>query len=281
MEIFRTRAEVRNYLEQVKPEGHSVGFVPTMGALHQGHLSLIEAARNKTDLVVCSIFVNPTQFNDKNDLANYPRPIEDDIHKLREAHCDVLFLPEVGEMYNSADKWNIELENLDNILEGEIRPGHYHGVTQIVKKLFDIISPDYAFFGQKDFQQFVVISFMVKKLGLKVKLIMCPIVREKDGLAMSSRNVYLSQEDRQHALALFKSLSKAKADFDTMSISELNRNAMDYLSNAPGIKTEYFEIYNADTFEPTTSKATEKVIALVAARVGKIRIIDNMILNKN
>lgn len=268
-------------MEQLKPEGHSVGFVPTMGALHQGHLSLIDAAREKADVVVCSIFVNPTQFNDKNDLENYPRPIEDDIQKLKEADCDVLFLPEVNEMYNSSDKWHIELDNLDNILEGEIRPGHYQGVTQIVKKLFDIIRPDYAFFGQKDFQQFVVISYMVKKLGVNVILIMCPIVREKDGLAMSSRNVYLSEVDRQHALSLFKSLCKTKADFKTMSISQLKKNAMDYLSQAPGIKTEYFEIYNADTFRPTATKEAEKIIALVAARVGKIRIIDNMILNNN
>ncbi len=281
MEIFRTRAEVRKYLEQLKPEGRSVGFVPTMGALHQGHLSLIDAARVKADVVVCSIFVNPTQFNDKNDLENYPRPIEVDIQKLRDANCDVLFLPEVDEMYNMADRWHIELNNLDNILEGEIRPGHYQGVTQIVKKLFDIVSPDYAFFGQKDFQQFVVISYMVKKLGINVELIMCPIIRENDGLAMSSRNVYLSAEDRQHALSLFRSLSKAKADFGNLSIPALKQNAVEQLSNAPGIRLEYFEVYNADTFEPASTKHPDKIIALVAARVGQIRIIDNMILTKN
>lgn len=281
MEIFRTRAEVREYLEQIKPEGRSVGFVPTMGALHDGHLSLIDAARSNADVVVCSIFVNPTQFNDKNDLENYPRPIEEDIKQLRDAECDVLFLPEVHEMYNSAEKWHIELDNLDNILEGEIRPGHYQGVTQIVKKLFDIVRPDFAFFGQKDFQQFVVISYMVKKLHVDVKLIMCPIVREKDGLAMSSRNVYLKGADREHALALFKSLSRAKANFDRFTISELKGNAIAYLAGAPGITLEYFEMYNADTFKPVTTKHADKIIGLVAARVGKIRIIDNMILNNN
>ncbi|MEJ7692562.1 pantoate--beta-alanine ligase [Daejeonella sp.] len=279
MEIFRTRAEVRKYLEQLKPEGRVVGFVPTMGALHQGHLSLIDAAREKADVVVCSIFVNPTQFNDKNDLANYPRPIEEDIQKLQEAKCDMLFLPEVDEMYNSTDKWHIELDNLDNTLEGEIRPGHYQGVTQIVKKLFDIVSPDYAFFGQKDFQQFVVISYMVKKLGVNVELIMCPIVRENDGLAMSSRNVYLSAEDRQHALSLFKALSTAKVNFDNLTIPQLKQNAIEYLSNAAGIEVEYFEVYNGDTFEPASTKHADKIIALVAARVGNIRIIDNIILN--
>lgn len=279
MEIFRTRVEVDKSLERLKLEGKTVGFVPTMGALHQGHLSLINAAREKTDVVVCSIFVNPTQFSDKKDLENYPRPIEDDIQKLEEANCDVLFLPEVEEMYNSTDKWHIELDNLDNILEGEIRPGHYQGVTQIVKKLFDIIRPDFAFFGQKDFQQFVVISYMVKKLDIHIKLIRCPIIREKDGLAMSSRNVYLSADDRQHAVSLFKSLTKAKEDFKNLSISDLKEYALNYLAQSEGITPEYFEIYNADTFKPVTSKAAGNIIALVAARVGKIRIIDNMLLN--
>ncbi len=278
LEIFRTRAAVHKYLEGLSSKGKTVGFVPTMGALHQGHLSLIEAAQIKSDIVVCSIFVNPTQFNDKKDLENYPRPIEDDIRKLRDANCDILFLPEVSEMYNSLDKWHIELNGLDNILEGEIRPGHYQGVTQIVKKLFDIVQPDYAFFGQKDFQQFMIVSYMVKKLLINVKLIRCPIVREEDGLAMSSRNVYLSSEDRQHALALFKVLSKAKTEFGNVSIAQIREHASAYLANSPGIEPEYFEIYNADTFEPASSAHEGPIIALVAVRVGKIRIIDNMIL---
>lgn len=249
-----------------------------MGALHQGHLSLIEAAKNKTSIVVCSIFVNPTQFNDKSDLENYPRPIEDDIRKLREVSCDVLFLPEVDEMYRSSDNWHIELDGLDIILEGEIRPGHYQGVTQIVKKLFDIVSPDYAFFGQKDFQQFMIISLMVKKLQMSVKLVRCPIVREKDGLAMSSRNVYLSEADRQNALALYKALTRAKTGFKDKSIAQVREEALDFLAASPGIEPEYFEIFNAETFQPAASKQEGTIIALVAARVGSIRIIDNMIL---
>ena len=281
MEIFRTRAEVHTYLKKVKIDGNSIGFVPTMGALHEGHLSLIDAARTKTDVVVCSIFVNPTQFNDKKDLENYPRPIEDDIKKLEGANCDVLFLPEVDEMYNSNDNWHIKLNDFDTILEGEIRPGHYQGVTQIVKKLFDIVRPDYAFFGQKDFQQFVVISYMVKKLGISVQLIRCPIIRENDGLAMSSRNVNLSAEDRQNALSLFNSLTKAKEEFGHLSITQVKQNAINYLSKAAGIKMEYFELYDMKTFEPASSTKAENVIALVAARVGNIRIIDNMILTNN
>lgn len=279
MEIFRTRAETRTYLAGLRQAGRTIGFVPTMGALHQGHLSLIAAAGRETDVVVCSIFVNPTQFNDKKDLENYPRPIENDIQKLREAECAVLFLPDVTEMYQSPDEWHIELNNLDKVLEGEIRPGHYQGVTQIVKKLFDIIEPDYAFFGQKDYQQFMVISYMVKKLGIGVKLIRCPIVREDDGLAMSSRNVYLSPTARQNAPALFKSLCIAKERFGKDPVSQIQKDALAFLKSWPGIEPEYFEIFNAATFEPVASGSTAQSIALVAVRVGGIRIIDNMMLN--
>lgn len=278
MKIFTTRAAVSDYLDELKSAERSVGFVPTMGALHLGHLSLIKAARTKSDIVVCSIFVNPTQFNDKKDLENYPRPIEDDIRKLKRAECDVLFIPEVDEMYNSSDHWLMELGNLDKILEGKTRPGHYQGVTQIVKKLFDIIKPDYAFFGQKDYQQFMVVSYMVKKLRIRVRMIQCPIIREDDGLAMSSRNVYLAPDYRKNALALFQSLNKARDEFNEKSIRQIKRDAIAFLNASVGIEAEYFEIYNARTFEPVSSKRTENLIALVAARVGKIRIIDNMIL---
>jgi pantoate--beta-alanine ligase len=278
LEIFSTRADIQRYLKAVKSTDKSIGFVPTMGALHQGHLSLIDEAKSKTDVVVCSIFVNPTQFNDTNDLENYPRPVEEDIRKLEAARCEVLFMPGVEEIYHADEHWHIDLDNLDNILEGKIRPGHYQGVTQVVKKMFDIVRPDYAFFGQKDYQQFMIISYMIKKLGLPVKPVICPIVREDDGLAMSSRNIFLSGEDRFHALALFKVLMRTKALFNSHTIEELKREADTFLEASEGVEPEYFEIYNALTFEPLTSKHTDHVIALVAARVGKIRIIDNMIL---
>lgn len=267
-------------MDALKKEGKTIGFVPTMGALHAGHLSLIEQARKETDFVVCSIFVNPTQFNDKKDLENYPRPVEDDINKLKEVKCDVLFLPEVEEMYDKSEKWSIDLAELDKILEGKIRPGHYQGVTQIVKKLFDTFKPDLAFFGQKDFQQFMVISHMVKKLKINVKLVLCPIVREPDGLAMSSRNIRLSASERQHALALFKGLSMFKGSFKTKSLKELKLEVTSYLKSAPGIELEYFEIFNTKTFQPVNSKRAGSIIALVAAKVGPIRIIDNMIIEK-
>jgi len=251
-----------------------------MGALHAGHLSLIEAARNKTDVVVCSIFVNPTQFNDIKDLENYPRPIEEDLQKLRKFKCDILFLPEVDEMYNSSEFWKISLGDLDKKLEGKIRPGQYQGVTQIVKKLFDTLKPDFAFFGQKDYQQIMVIMHMVRKLKIEVKLIICPIIREKDGLAMSSRNVYLSPEERIQSIALYRALTLAHDLFKTQSLIQIKKRVNSYLDSCPGIETEYFEIFNARTFKPLNSKNAETSIALVAARIGKIRIIDNMYLNK-
>jgi pantoate--beta-alanine ligase len=278
LKIFYSRQAVHNYLSELRASGKSIGFVPTMGALHAGHLSLIKLARQKADVIVCSIFVNPTQFNDKKDLENYPRPVEDDIRKLEDVNCDVLFIPGVNEMYNSSEKWNIELGNLDNILEGKIRPGHYQGVTQIVKKLFDTINPQYAFFGQKDYQQFMVISYMVKKLRVKIKLVLCPIIRESDGLAMSSRNIYLSPADRKNSLALFKALSKVKELYKTKTIPQIKNEASFFLRSAPGIELEYFEIFNANSFNAVTSKRPASLIALVAAKVGSIRIIDNMIL---
>ena len=280
MKIFNSKQAVHSYLDELRSIGKSIGFVPTMGALHDGHLSLIEQARIKADIIVCSIFVNPTQFNDKKDLENYPRPVEEDIKKLEQAECDILFLPDVNEMYSSSENWSIELDNLDKILEGKIRPGHYQGVTQIVNKLFNIIKPDFAFFGQKDYQQFMVISYMVKKLRIKVDLILCPIIREKDGLAMSSRNIYLSANDRKNALALFKALSKCRELFKTKSINQLKAEIISYLKSAPGIEMEYFEIYNAKSFQIAKSKRTGSIIALVAAKVGPIRIIDNMFMDK-
>lgn len=280
MKIFNSKQAVHSYLDELRSIGKSIGFVPTMGALHDGHLSLIEQARIKADIIVCSIFVNPTQFNDKKDLENYPRPVEEDIKKLEQAECDILFLPDVNEMYSSSENWSIELDNLDKILEGKIRPGHYQGVTQIVNKLFNIIKPDFAFLGQKDYQQFMVISYMVKKLRIKVDLILCPIIREKDGLAMSSRNIYLSANDRKNALALFKALSKCRELFKTKSINQLKAEIISYLKSAPGIEMEYFEIYNAKSFQIAKSKRTGSIIALVAAIVGPIRIIDNMFMDK-
>lgn len=249
-----------------------------MGALHKGHQSLIDIAGELTDIVVCSIFVNPTQFTDPKDLEKYPRPIEADINLLKKTRCDVLFLPPVDEMYTGEETWHTDLGYLENILEGEFRPGHYQGVTQIVKKLIDVVQPDFMFMGQKDFQQVMVIDRMIKIFDAPVELVMCPIVREDNGLALSSRNVHLSAEQRNQATFLSKALNYVKQNFDELSIDSLKENAWQLLVNTQGVLPEYFEICNTKTLLPETNKDTEGLIALVAAKVGNIRLIDNIIL---
>lgn len=278
MKIFTTRAALSAYLADQIIVCKTIGFVPTMGALHAGHLSLIGQARNESDIVVCSIFVNPTQFNDPRDLERYPRPIESDIEKLQSAGCDVLFLPQVSEMYSADEKWQINLNGLDNILEGKIRPGHYQGVTQIVKKLFDTVNPDVAFFGQKDYQQFMVITELVRQYKMPVKLSMCPIVREEDGLAMSSRNVYLSKTEHQQALGLSQALNLTKSLIGSKSVEEVKLEILRFFKTLEGVQLEYFEICDPETLLPVLNKS-ENMVALVAAKVGQIRLIDNIILS--
>lgn len=278
MKIFKNKAELQQYLAATRLTGKTIGLVPTMGALHNGHISLLAYAKTQADVVVCSIFVNPTQFNDPKDLERYPRPIEKDIQMLELAQCDVLFNPPVNEIY-AADEpaWHLDIGPLETVLEGEFRPGHYQGVTQVVHKLFDIIKPDVAFFGQKDYQQVLVISRMVELLHMPVKMVMCPIVREDGGLALSSRNVHLSTDEKQQSLALSQALQLVKQNFADHNLTELKQLGIDFLSSQPGVKPEYFEIVDGDTLQPATANS-KKIVALVAAWVGKTRLIDNIIL---
>jgi pantoate--beta-alanine ligase len=257
--------------------GKTIGFVPTMGALHAGHLSLIEQAQQNNDEVVCSIFVNPSQFNDPKDLEKYPRTIEADIKMLEQVKCDVLFNPAVNEIYDDNEQWHLNTGELEYLLEGKFRPGHYQGVTQVVYKLFNIVKPDTAYFGQKDYQQFLIISKMAEQLNMPVKLVMCPIRREADGLAMSSRNIQLTAEDRVHALILSKTLNRVKDSFDRNKLAELKQEADRMISKEPGVELEYFEIADGDTLHQANEK-TKNIIALVAARVGITRLIDNVLL---
>ena len=286
MKIFTTKKTFDGYLEKLRRERKTIGFVPTMGALHKGHLSLLAQAQQSSDVTVCSIFVNPTQFNDPMDLEKYPRPIASDISKLEKAGCDVLFNPDVNEMYAANEQWHLDIGELEGLLEGKFRPGHYQGVMQVVYKLFAIVKPDLAFFGQKDYQQFLVIQKMVDLLNLPVKLVMCPIQREADGLAMSSRNIHLSAEERQHALVLSRTLDWLKENLDPNKIDSVLEECKKRIDAEPGVKLDYFEIVHANDLHAATAgnwnpdhKSTFDIVALVAAKVGNTRLIDNYIFH--
>lgn len=271
-----------DHLAQFRREGKRIGLVPTMGALHQGHLSLMDYIKDYCDIRVCSIFVNPTQFNDAEDLEKYPRPIQQDLKLLEEIGCDVVFLPTVEEMYGEKEDWTIDLGVLDQVLEGALRPGHYQGVTQVVKKLFDIIKPDVACFGQKDYQQFLVVKKMVEIYSLNIDLIMCPTLRETDGLAMSSRNIRLSPKGRQQALAIVKTLIEFQETYLDLGIGKAREQAIEKLTESEGLTLEYFEVCEPRTLKTVYSvKKEDPIVVLVAAWVDGVRLIDNIILRQS
>lgn len=282
MEIFTKKIALEAYLSSFRESNSCIGFVATMGALHEGHMRLIQASKREANITICSIFVNPTQFNDPADLEKYPRPIEADIKLLQSTDCDVLFLPEVLEMYPPNDpSWSIDLGGLDKVWEGLHRPGHYQGVTQIVKKLFDIVKPNFAFFGQKDFQQCMVIQQMVTHLAIPVELKIVETVRDVDGLAKSSRNIRLSSTGRKNALALSQALFMTKANFEQGDrLAILKQKTLDFLHHAPGVDLEYFAICNRSNLqEVDIDKAADNpLVALLAAWVDGVRLIDNIIL---
>ncbi|KQM75193.1 pantoate--beta-alanine ligase [Pedobacter sp. Leaf216] len=280
MEIFKTKAALKAFLKPLKASAKKIALVPTMGALHNGHISLIKLAQQNADIIICSIFVNPTQFTDPKDLEKYPRPIEHDLAMLEDAGCNGVFMPNVEEMYPAGadEAWHIDLGNAEFLLEGEFRKGHYQGVTQIVKKLFDAVEPDVAMFGQKDFQQVLMIKNMLAYFKLPITIITCPIIREDDGLAMSSRNIHLSASDREHSLVLSKSLQFVIDHFNEYPLEELETKAKSFYKNIDGVELDYFTIANGDTLEPAKSKDENNLVALVAAKVGSTRLIDNMII---
>lgn len=278
LEIIKTIAALQNHLQKQSSQ-KPVGLVPTMGALHNGHLSLIKTAQAQAAMVVCSIFVNPTQFTNISDLEKYPKPVEADLSKLEQAQCDILFMPDVQEMYPQKEHWHLNIGGIEHRLEGKFRPGHYQGVMQIVYKLFMAVKPDLAFFGQKDFQQIRVIEKMTELKKLPVKLVVCPIIREADGLAMSSRNIHLSDQERKHALVLSWALSQLKKSYVKEASPELRKEAMELISAEPQVQLEYLEIVNMDNLNQDTSDPTQGIIALLAAKVGQTRLIDNMILS--
>lgn len=277
--IFEHIKTLQEYLETIVSQGGSVGFVPTMGALHQGHLSLIRASKSENDVTVCSIFVNPTQFNDANDLNNYPRNFEEDLQMLEIEKCDVVFHPSVDEVYPEPSKEKFDFGELETVMEGEHRPGHFNGVATVVKRLFEIVNPTRAYFGLKDYQQLVIIHKMTKDLKLPIEIVPCEIIREKNGLAMSSRNKLLSEAEKRQAELLYKTLKSVKNKSGFASISEIKKYVDQQFRKVKNTKLEYFEIVDLYTLKPMNSWAeSTHVIACIAAYVGRVRLIDNMII---
>lgn len=280
MKLATKIEELQLFLTQKKAESKTIGFVPTMGALHLGHISLIKESKKSTDVTVCSIFVNPTQFNNVNDLENYPRMPKQDADLLEEAGCDILFLPDVIEIYPSEAMRKFSFGYLDAILEGAYRPGHYNGVAQVVSRLFDIVKPNLAFFGIKDYQQVLVVKALVKQLNLPIEIVASPTLRDKDGLALSSRNLLLNNDERKASTLLYTLLQQCKflvnekkpiADITQFVKNELAKNSI--------YKLDYIAICEADTLiEVNEFKHNVGYVALIACYVGKVRLIDNLIL---
>lgn len=280
MIIFKKAKQLSEYIDQQKNDGKKIGFVPTMGALHNGHLSLIDTSKESNDITVCSIFVNPAQFNNPDDLKNYPITTARDIEQLTGHQCDVLFLPAVEEMYpDKFVKKNYELGAIENTLEGYHRPGHFQGVCQAVDRLLEIVQTHNFYLGQKDYQQCMVIKKLLQLTGREasIKLNIVPTVREADGLAMSSRNLRLNEEQRKLAPSVFKELNIIKENIRHQSLEALKKNASEQLT-LKGFRVDYVEIANADDLSPASS-ATGSLVALAAATTGTIRLIDNLVLN--
>ncbi|MDP2388292.1 MAG: pantoate--beta-alanine ligase [Bacteroidota bacterium] len=279
MQIFEKIKDLQAFLAKESAKGSSIGFVPTMGALHEGHISLVKEAKKESELVVSSVFVNPTQFNDKKDLERYPRTLEQDTKMLAEAGCDILFAPSVEEMYPQTDTRKFDFGFLDNTLDGAFRPGHFNGVAQIVSKLFEAVKPDKAFFGQKDFQQVLIVKELVRQLDLKIEIVPCPILREPDGLAMSSRNTLLSPEERKQASNIPVWMKEAKQLFNGKNAEEVKKVIIEKVNSTPLFKLDYFEIRNADNLQEYNAPTDKHAVALFAAFCGRIRLIDNEVLS--
>ena len=279
MKIITAIAEMRSLSEALRMQGKKLGFVPTMGFLHEGHLSLMGRARQENDIVIASIFVNPTQFGPKEDLDRYPRDVAGDQAKCEASGVDVLFMPQASEMYPEKPVVFVTVEGISEVLEGALRPGHFRGVATVVAKLFNIVKPHRAYFGQKDFQQCAVIRRMVVGLDLDVEVVVLPTVREQDGLAMSSRNSYLGEDERRAAGTIWRALSEGEQLFRTglRDATALQSAVRSVLLREQGISIDYVELVDPDSLRPLTV-VMDKIVLLVAVRVGHTRLIDNLLL---
>lgn len=277
MKIIDTISELENQLQGYRHKGETIGLVPTMGALHQGHASLVERCVADNKISTVSLFVNPTQFNNKEDLKHYPRTPEKDHELLERLGVDYVFSPSVEEMYPEEDKRVFDFGQLDRVMEGEFRPGHFNGVAQIVSKLFDIVKPDNAYFGEKDFQQLAIVKDMVRQLQMPVNIIGMPIVRESSGLAMSSRNQRLSEEQKKNASEVYKVLNESKLMIDKFIPYELINYVSESINKVSGLKVEYFQIVDGDNLQPVTSWSdSDYIVGCIALFCGEVRLIDNI-----
>lgn len=277
MNVVNTVKELKEQLSLFRSEGKSIGLVPTMGALHPGHASLVKRAVEENDVVVVSIFVNPTQFNDKNDLKNYPRTLDADCALLASIGDVIVFAPEVEEMYPTEDTRLFSFAPLDTVMEGAFRPGHFNGVAQIVSKLFYAVEPHRAYFGEKDFQQLAIIREMVRQLGLGLEIVGCPIVRESDGLAMSSRNTLLTAEERERSLIISRTLFDSFEYAKENSLAATKAFVENVMETTPGFKLEYYQIVDGNTLQPLNEWGdSEYIVGCIALFCGKIRLIDNI-----
>lgn len=277
MKVIHTIKELQAELTALKNEGKKVGLVPTMGALHAGHASLVKRSVKENEVTVVSVFVNPTQFNDKNDLLKYPRTLEADCDLLASCGTSFVFAPSVEEMYPQPDSRQFSYAPLDTVMEGAFRPGHFNGVCQIVSKLFDAVKPHRAYFGEKDFQQLAIIREMVRQMKLDLEIVGCPIVREEDGLALSSRNARLSEAERENALNISQTLFKSRTFAATHLVGETQKMVEDAIAAAPGLRLEYFEIVDGNTLQPVENwDDTAYVVGCITVFCGEVRLIDNI-----
>ncbi|MCD8178981.1 MAG: pantoate--beta-alanine ligase [Tannerellaceae bacterium] len=277
MKVVNSIRELNQILAVIRENGGQIGFVPTMGALHEGHLSLVRESVRENDVNVVSIFVNPTQFNDKNDLVSYPRTLEADCRLLEAEGCDIVFAPSEEEMYPEPDTRVFNLGRVAEVMEGAFRPGHFNGVAQVVSKLFDIVQPDAAYFGEKDFQQIAVIREMVRQLGYTLRIVACPILREPDGLAMSSRNVRLTPSQRQNAPVIARTLKESTTFVPGKSVEEVKAHVIETINREPEMKVEYFEIVDGNTLESIRDwSETQFPVGCITVFCGPVRLIDNI-----
>lgn len=281
MKVFDKIADVTAELDRLRAEGKTIGFVPTMGALHEGHLSLVKKCVAENDVCIVDAFVNPTQFNNKEDYEKYPRTVDEDAKLLEGAGANLVWFPTESDIYPEPDTRVFELGPLAEVMEGKYRPGHFNGVAQVLTRLFSIVKPDRAYFGEKDFQQLAIVREMVKHYNIPVQIVGCPIVREADGLALSSRNMRLSAEQRQHALRISKTLFASLDKMKEMSVEEVKQWVIKEVNSEPSLEVEYFEISDSLTLQPVENWNNENIVGCITVYCGEVRLIDNIQYKKN